>query len=64
MASIKEKADSIDGMDIQNESIYSVDSSFERIENHTHDVVMTDRPLIEVAERQSEQIRDPDFNVS
>ena len=51
MASIKEKADSIDGMDIQSGSIYSVDSSFERMENQTQVVGMTDRPLIEVAEK-------------
>ena len=51
MASIKEKADSIDGMDIQNGSIYSVDISDESMQNQTQVVGMTDRPLIEVAER-------------
>ena len=64
MASIKENADSIDGMDIQDGSIYSVNSSFERIENKTQEVGLTDRPLIEIGEKQNQLIKDPDFNIS
>ena len=51
-------------MDIQDGSIYSVNSSFERIENKTQEVGLTDRPLIEIGEKQNQLIKDPDFNIS